>query len=403
VGGKTPKKFLPYGRQSISDEDILAVERVLRSDWLTTGPLVDSFERAFSERVGASFAVSFSSGTAALHGAMHASGLSPGDRVLSTPLTFAASMNAALYCGGVPLFADISPLTLCLDPSAADSAWARSGGRLRAIVPVSYAGYPVDISSFRDLAYRSGAVLIEDACHALGAERGALSVGREADMTVFSFHPVKHITTAEGGMVVTESPEFARRLRLFRSHGIVKSPEDFARQYEGPWDNDMIDLGYNYRLSDVACALGESQLKRLGQFLARRRELAARYRSALSSICGLVLPPDHPGHSYHLFPVRVDADLRRSVFMSLRDAGIGVQVHYVPLHLHTYYREKFAFIGGEFPNAEVFSAGEISLPLFPEMEDDDIDFVAERLARALFMHCPNERVTVRDLPRGREK
>jgi dTDP-4-amino-4,6-dideoxygalactose transaminase len=251
------------------------------------------------------------------------------------------------------------------------------------IVPVSFAGYPVDISSFRGLAARSGAVIVEDASHALGAERGRRRVGQEADMTIFSFHPVKHITTAEGGMVVTDSDEFAQKLRRFRTHGIVKSPEDFKRPYNGPWDNDMVELGYNYRLTDLASALGWSQLKRIDYFLARRREIAAMYREMLSGVKGAELPPDSPGHAYHLFPIWVNAEKRRDVFLKLRESGIGAQVHYVPLHLHTFYRESFGFMEGQFPNAEAYSAGEISLPIFPDMSNEHVTIVVEKLEEAL--------------------
>jgi UDP-4-amino-4,6-dideoxy-N-acetyl-beta-L-altrosamine transaminase len=375
--------YLPYGRQSINDDDVKAVMDALRGDWLTTGPGVESFEGAVASYVGSSYAVAFSSGTAALHGAMDAAGVAPGSCVIAPPLTFAATANSAIYCGGRPVFADIAPETLCLDPIAAEAASESADGPVRAIVPVSYAGYPVDMAGFRGLASRTGAVLIEDASHALGACRGGINVGREADMTVFSFHPVKHITTMEGGMVVTESAEFARRLRLFRSHGIVKAPEDFARAYDGPWDNDMLEIGYNYRLSDVACALGESQLKRLDSFVARRRELAALYRRELADARDVALPPDHPGHAYHLLPVRVSAPRRRDVFESLRKAGIGVQVHYVPAHLHTYYRRRFAYKDGDFPVCENFSAGEISLPIYPDMEDCQAIFVAGEIKSAL--------------------
>jgi UDP-4-amino-4,6-dideoxy-N-acetyl-beta-L-altrosamine transaminase len=360
---------------------VRAVVEVLKSDWLTTGPAVERFERAVAGYVGSAFAVSFSSGTAALHGAMHAAGVGPGDRVLAPPLTFAATANAAIFCGGRPVFADISRDTLCLDPRACEPVFDEAP--VKAVIPVSYAGYPADMAAFRELASSGGAVLIEDASHALGARRGVKMVGREADMTVFSFHPVKHITTAEGGMVVTDSAEYANCLRRFRSHGIVKSPEEFTRPYDGPWDNDMIEIGYNYRLSDLACALGESQMRRIEYFVARRRELASMYREILSDVGEVLLPPDHPGHSYHLFPVWVRPDIRKEVFTALRASGIGVQVHYVPLHLHTYYREKFAFSEGAFPLAEAFSAGEISLPLFPDMEEGHVNFAADKLISAL--------------------
>ena len=202
-------------------------------------------------------------------------------------------------------------------------------------------------------------------------------------MTTFSFHPVKHITTAEGGMVTTDSPELAKRLRLFRSHGIVKNPDDFARKYEGAWDNDMLELGYNYRLSDISCALGESQMKRLDGFVARRREIASLYRERLGDLAAISLPPGDPGHSYHLFPIWVRPDARKLVFDLLREAGIGVMVHYRPVHLHTYYRKNFGHHEGEFPITEKFSSGAVSLPIFPDMRDEHVDFVARKLADAV--------------------
>lgn len=374
---------LPYGHQSIAEEDIEAVVAVLRGDWLTMGPAVERFERAVADYVGAAHAVSFSSGTAALHGAMYAAGVATGDRVIVPPLTFAATANAALYCGGEPVFADISPETLCLSPQAARSAARAAGGPVRVIAPVSFAGYPAEISAFRELAAETGAVIVEDACHALGARRGALPVGKEADMTVFSFHPVKHITTAEGGMVATDSEEYAKRLRLFRTHGIVKSPADFERPYEGPWDNDMVELGYNYRLSDMASTLGESQMRRLDAFVARRRELAALYAKALGDVSEVELPPEHPGHSYHIYPVAFPAERRRGIFLSLRAAGIGVQVHYQPVHKHTYYREKFGDRDGMFPVAEAYASRTISLPMFPDMSNEDVATVVRCVREAL--------------------
>ena len=383
-GMREMKDFsLPYGHQSIAEKDIEAVAAVLRGDWLTMGPAVERFESAVADYVGAACAVSFSSGTAALHGAMHAAGVVPGDRVIVPPLTFAATANAALYCGGEPVFADISPGTLCLDPWEAESVAASPGGPVRVIAPVSFAGFPADISTFRGLSARMGAVIVEDACHALGARRGELWVGKEADMTVFSFHPVKHITTAEGGMVVTDSEEFAKRLRRFRTHGIVKSPADFERPYEGPWDNDMIELGYNYRLSDMASALGESQMRRLDAFVARRRELAVLYAEALGDVSEVDLPPDHPGHSYHIFPVAFPAKRRKEIFLSLRSAGIGVQVHYPPVHKHTYYRRRFGDRDGKFPITETYAQRTISLPMFPDMSNEDVSLVVRHVKEAL--------------------
>jgi UDP-4-amino-4,6-dideoxy-N-acetyl-beta-L-altrosamine transaminase len=372
----------PYGHQSIDESDIEAVAEVLKSDWLTMGPAVEEFERAVADYVGASYAVSFSNGTAALHGAMHAAGVSPGDAVLVPPITFAATGNAAIYCGGRPIFADISPDTLCMSPESADIALSSAKFSVRAIAPVSFAGYPADIAAFRKLADKYGSVLIEDGAHALGASRGVSRVGAEADMTVFSFHPVKHITTAEGGMVVTNSDEYAGRLRLFRSHGIVKSPGLFERKYDGPWDNDMIELGYNYRLPDLCCALGTSQMKRLGAFVERRRGIASLYRKSMRDIGGIKLSPDHPGHAYHLFVIRTDPSVRRSVFESLTESGIGVQVHYVPLHLHSYYRKNFGTGEGDFPIAEAYSACAISLPIYHGLSDDGVKYIADRVREA---------------------
>ena len=242
------------------------------------------------------------------------------------------------------------------------------------------------MAAFKELADRHGAVLIEDAAHALGASRGSRRVGFEADMTTFSFHPVKHITTGEGGMVVTNSDEYAQRLKRFRNHGIVKFPEKIGREYDGPWDNDMTGLGYNYRLPDVCCALGTSQMKRLGTFVARRREIASMYRKLLSDAPGVTLPPDHPGHSYHLFAIQVEPQARRSVFEYLRESGIGVQVHYVPLHLHSYYRQNFGTREGDCPAAEEFSARAMSLPIYQGLPDDGVRYVAEKVKEAISPH-----------------
>jgi dTDP-4-amino-4,6-dideoxygalactose transaminase len=340
---------------------------------------VGEFERTVADYAGAAHAVTFSNGTAALHGAMYAAGMKEGDAALIPPITFAATGNSAIYCGGRPVFADISPGTLCMSPESAALALENSGCPVRVIAPVSYAGYPVDMEPFRALARKNGAVLIEDAAHALGGERNGRRVGRDADMTVLSFHPVKHITTAEGGMVMTDSDEYAARLRRFRNHGIVKSPGEFVREYDGPWDNDMIDLGYNYRLPDALCALGTSQMKRLDAFLARRREIARLYRNALSGVGEITLPPDCPGHAYHLFPIQVKPERRRDVFEHLRAAGIGVQVHYVPLHLHTYYRKNFGTKEGDCPIAEAFSKREISLPIYFGLPDEGVRYVADCL------------------------
>ena len=370
-------KTLSYGRQWIDDDDIAEVVRVLKGDWLTQGPTVAAFERSLADYVGVKHAVTFVNGTAALHGAMAAAGLGPGDRLLTTPLTFAATSNSALYVGAEPVFADIDPASLCLDPVKAEAKLKELPRRVRAIAPVSFAGYPFDVAPFKKLAAEHGAVLIEDACHALGGDRGERKIGFDADMTALRFHPVKHVTTAEGGAVLTQNDEYAHRLRLFRSHGITRSPEDFEEAPEGPWHCEMQSLGYNYRLTDLNCALGLSQMRRLDAFVKRRREVAALYRELLSGVRGLVLPPAHAGHAYHLFPIRVEAEARGPLFAHLAENGIRLQVHYSPVPLHPYYRKRFGYRWGDFPEAERFYRGAISLPMFPLLEDSDVERVAD--------------------------
>jgi perosamine synthetase len=288
VDGGTPVRntLLPYGRQSIEEDDIQAVVDVLRSDWLTTGPKVAEFEEAFAARVGAKYAVSFSSGTAALHGAAFAAGLKPGDEAITTPMTFAATANCVLYQGATPVFADVSADTLNLDP---EKVAAQITPRTRAIIPVDYAGHPADLDAIMELAERHGLVVIEDACHALGAEYRGRRTGSIADLTVFSFHPVKHLATGEGGMVTTDRADCAEALRRFRNHGI--SSDARQRQAEGQWRYEMVLLGFNYRLTDIACALGLSQLKKLEANLSRRREIAARAIRLRSAILAGVTRP----------------------------------------------------------------------------------------------------------------
>src|ERR1700686_1923269 len=283
------KTLLPYGRQSIGEDDIQAVVDVLRSDWLTTGPKVAEFEEAFAAWVGAKHAVSFSSGTAALHGAAFAAGLKPGDEAITTPLTFAATANCVLYQGATPVFADVSADTLNLDP---EKVAARITPRTRAILPVDYAGHPADLDSILELAARDGLVVIEDACHALGAEYRGRSTGSIADLTVFSFHPVKHVATGEGGMVTTGRADCAEALRRFRNHGI--SSDARQRQAEGQWHYEMVLLGFNYRLTDIACALGIQQLTKLEANLSRRRKIAERYTAAFHEIPEVVPPAVRP-------------------------------------------------------------------------------------------------------------
>ena len=383
-GSPIREALLPYGRQSIDESDIQAVVETLRSDWLTTGPKVAEFEEAIAARVGAKYAVSFSSGTAALHGAAFASGLQAGDEAITSPLTFAATANCVLYQGATPVFADVLEDTLNLDP---ELAAARITARTKAILPVDYAGHPVDLDSFLQMADQRGLIVIEDACHALGAEYRGRRVGSVAHMTVFSFHPVKHLTTGEGGMVTTDNPLFAETLRRFRNHGISSSARQ--RQSTGQWHYEMVLLGFNYHLTDIACALGLGQIKKLEANLARRRQIAARYDAEFREAPG-VLPPQtrlDVNPAWHLYPVRLDlskhsAD-RGEVFRALRAENIGVNVHYIPVHLHPYYRDRFGYKGGEFPVAEAAYKCLISLPMFHGMTDGDVGDVVRALGKVL--------------------
>ena len=389
--GGTPvrRRLLPYGRHVVEEEDIAAVVQVLRSDWLTTGPMVARFEETFAERVGARFAVSFSSGTAALHGAAHAAGLGPGDEAVTTPMTFCATANCVLYVGASPVFADVRPDTLNLDPAAAE---ARLSPRTKALIVVDYAGHPADMDAFGELARRKGLVLIEDACHALGASYRGRLVGGLADMTIFSFHPVKHITTGEGGMVTTNDGSLARKLRVFRNHGIDSDARE--RQSRGDWRYDMTELGFNYRLSDIACALGLSQLARLKTNIENRQRIASRYDEAFRDVPGLKLPAARTevGHARHIYPLRVDPRTsgvgRDVLFSELRAEGIGVNVHYIPVHFHPYYRDRLGHKAGECPVAEAAYGELITLPLFNGMLSRDVQDVIKAVNKVVSHHAP---------------
>lgn len=364
-------KTLSYGRQWINDDDIEAVVKVLKGDWLTMGPAVEAFEESLAEYAGVKHAVTFSSGTAALHGAMHASGMAKGDFAATTALTFVATSNSVIYTGAAPIFADIDE-TFCMNPKEAERTIESHGGHVKAIIPVSFAGYPFDIEPFRKLADKYNAVLIEDASHAWGGDRANHKIGFDADMTTLSFHPVKHITTAEGGAVLTNNDEYARRLRMFRNHGTTRNPSEFVDEADGSWHSEMQELGYNYRLSEVHSALGLNQMKRLDEFVERRRGIARLYFAQLSGVEGLTLPPDKPGHAWHLFIARVKDELHGEFFAYLRDNDIRLQVHYRPVPLQPYYRKNYGYKAGDFPQAEKYYRQAVSLPIFPLMTDDDV-------------------------------
>jgi dTDP-4-amino-4,6-dideoxygalactose transaminase len=349
---------------------------------ITQGPVIEAFEDAVAGYLGARHAVAFSSGTAALHGAAFAARLGPGDEAIVPPLTFVASANCALYEGARPRFVDIDPSTWNLDVAAAVAA---ADERTRAVVPVSFAGLPADVESLRGVG---DAVVIEDACHALGARRGGAPVGAPggADITCFSLHPVKAMTTGEGGLAVTEDDELASRMRLFRTHGLAKEGLD-PGPTDGGWYMEMRELGFNYRITDFQCALGLSQLDRLEGWIERRNEVATRYRELLAGEERVGLPPAAPEgdlHAYHLFVIHVreGAEKRLEVFEGLRDAGIGVQVHYIPVYRMPYYRDELGYAQDACPATEDYYAGAISLPIFPAMEEADVERVVFEL-RAL--------------------
>lgn len=371
---------IPYGRQSVDEEDIAAVAAVLRGDFLTTGPAIGSFEAALADVTGARHAVAVNSGTAALHAMYFGVGIGPGDEIITTPLTFAATANAALYLGATVRFADVDRETGNLDPAAVEPLL---GPRTRAIVAVDYAGQPADYDAVREVIGSRRIALLADAAHSLGATDHGRPVGTLADASTLSFHPVKPITTAEGGAIVTDDPELARRAARFRTHGITRDPTELQGD-EGPWYYEQHDLGLNYRLTDLQAALGLSQLRRLDEFLARRRAIAARYDRELASIAGIELPTVSDGveSGWHLYVVMVrDASRRRAFFEHLREIGIGVQVHYIPVYRHPYYRQLDVSFA-RCPVAEDRYSRSISLPIFPRLTDDDLQRVIDRIRTA---------------------
>ena len=386
-GSPVRKSLLPYGRQSLDDADIQAVVEVLKSDWLTTGPKVGEFEERFAAWVGARHAVSFSSGTAALHGAAFAAGLEAGDEAITTPMTFCATANCILYQGATPVFADVSPDTLNLDPKEVSK---KVSARTKAIFAVDYAGHPAALDELgqaeTQVPQGRSPLLIEDACHALGAEYRGKRVGGIADMTVFSFHPVKHLTTGEGGMVTTNDARLAEILRRFRNHGI--SSEARQRQEAGQWFYEMVLLGFNYRLTEIACALGLSQLERLDANVARRREIAAQYGEAFRDLPAIVIPAvrEDVNPAWHLYPIRLKLEMlavgRGEIFQALRAENIGVNVHYIPVHQHPYYRER-SKSKESYPVTEHAYERLISLPMFHSMTVQDVEDVIHALLKVV--------------------
>lgn len=381
-----PEKYIPYGRQVIDDADIAAVVEVLRGDWLTTGPGVGRFEEAFAAHAGTSHAVAVSNGTAALHLAILAAGIGPGDEVIVPALTFAASANCARYAGAHVVFADVRPDTLTIDAAHAASLVTP---RTRAIVAVDYAGLPCDLDELLAICDQHRLLLLEDACHAVGAQYKGRKIGSVAHLTAFSFHPVKHMTTGEGGLVTTRDAALAERIRRLRNHGI--GTDHRQRELQVTWRYDMSALGFNYRLPDIQCALGLSQLGKLDAWLRRRRQLAARYTSALGQLSSIRLPsqPEDRLHAWHLYPIRMLGDdpgkLRQETFTAMRAAGIGVNVHYLPVYLHSYYRD-LGYLEGLCPVSEQAYEGLLSIPMWHGLSDADQERVVRQLHALASQH-----------------
>lgn len=373
--------MLPYGRQSISEEDIAAVVETLRGDWLTTGPAVTAFEGAISELAGGHRAVSATSGTAALHMAYFAAGVGPGDEVITTPMTFVATASTASILGADIIFADVDADTALLDPDAVEAVL---GERTKVIAAVDYAGQPAEYGRLQALADRVGARTLADAAHSVGGTDRGRPVGDLADMTTLSFFPTKNMTTGEGGAAVFKEPALAQRASEFHFIGLVRDSERFEITDEGPWHQEVHAHGLNYRLTDLASALGLSQLRRLAAFKVRRAGIVARYNAALVGLDGVRTPVQRDGVDpvWHLYPLRVLDGRRRKVFEAMRAAGVGVQVNYIPVYWHPVYANA-GYRRGMCPNAEQFYAEELSLPIFPDLSDDEIDQVVEALKAAL--------------------
>ena len=369
-------EMIPYGKQTIEQDDIQAVGDVLKSDFLTTGPKIAEFEQTVADYVGAKYAVAISNGTSALHAACFAAGIGPGDEVITTPLTFAASANCVLYCGGTPVFADVDPKTYNID---SEDIRRKITDRTKAIIAVHLAGQPCDMDAIHSLAREYGLIVIEDGAHALGSVYKGKKVGCLSDMTTFSFHPVKPITTGEGGMIVTDNEDFYKKMVLFRSHGITRDDSIMTRN-DGPWFYQQFDLGYNYRITDIQCALGCSQMKKLDRFLAQRKKIVARYNEAFADCDNIITPYQlsDTESGWHLYIVQVKNCDRRQVFENMREKGIGVNVHYIPVYMHPYYQEH-GYENVHCTNAEEIYSHIISLPLYPGLTSEQQDYVIDTL------------------------
>ena len=369
---------IPYARQWIEDEDIMVVAASMDGDWLTQGPGVKAFEDAVADYCGARYAVAVNSGTAALHLASLVAEVRKGDEVITSPITFVASANCVLYCGGRPVFADICPDTMNIDP---DAIKKKITSKTKAIIPVDFAGHPCDLEVIHRIARKHGLTVVEDAAHALGAKYNRKKIGscNYSDMTVLSFHAVKHITTGEGGMILTNNKLFYEKLLMLRTHGITREKKKLNKTNDGDWYYEMQFLGYNYRITDFQCALGTKQMERLRNFIERRREIVERYNNAFKEVEGITIPIEKKGivSSWHIYVIRVK-ERRREIFDALRRSGIGVNVHYIPVYLQPYY-QALGYKKGLCPNAEDYYRSAITLPLFPRMKDYEVNRVISRV------------------------
>ena len=373
--------MIPYGRQDVSVDDINAVVEILRSDWLTTGPAVQDFERRIQEAIGGTPVVAVSSGTAALHVAYAAAGIGPGDEVITPPITFVATQATAIALGATVVFADVSPDTANIDPQAVEAAISP---RTKAIVAVDYAGHPADMDALSQIAQRHGLLLIEDAAHSLGSIYKGRPVGSLADITTFSFYPTKNITTAEGGAVAVSDPQMLERARLFARQGVIRDQSRLIARDEGPWHQEVHEFGLNYRLPDVLAALGSSQILRLSEFKARRRNIKTQYDRSFESQPELIVPfqEGNVDPVWHLYPLRVPSEKRLKIFESLRRQNIAVQVNYLPVYLHPVF-QNLGYMRGLCPRAEDFYQREISLPMYAGLSNEQQDLVIEKVLRVI--------------------
>ena len=369
--------MIPYGKHCIEQDDINAVVAALQEDYIATGPGIGKFEEEFAKYVGAKYAVAVSSGTAALHACCFATGIKEGDEVITTPLTFAASANCVLYCGGTPVFADIDSKTYNIDPNEIEK---KITPNTKAVIPVHFTGQPCDMEKIHYIADKYGLKVIEDAAHASGADYYGKKIGSLSDMTIFSFHPVKLMTTCEGGMITTDNEEIYKKIKGFRAYCLTKDPGQLQDKTDGPWHYEIQGLGYNYRISDVMCALGRSQLKKLDRFVSKRREVAARYNEELKNVEGIILPYQKDGcnSSWHLYTIQVEDDRRLEVYTKMKEAGIGVDVHYLPVYKHPYYQEN-GYKNVCCPNAEKVYSQILSIPIFYKLSYEEQTYVIDTI------------------------